>query len=161
VREPAFDEVPLRDALRLSEDIYRLHEAGQQYVDELRLLAGVTGQDLTKVDVCGAFGSINSDDWARDLLLASAPLPTDLSRDQLVEMIERVIAVADPNWLTHWWLRCVENATGCPDVIEIIYHTDEHFGDDEHDDLTATEILDAALNAPRRVLITPPPDERS
>ena len=161
MRVPVFDPSALQEALDLAAEIYRRHEAGQPYAEEIQRLSATTGQELTKNDVHGAFGSIASDDWARDLLLLSSPMPDDLSREELVEMLERILAVADPEWLQHWCIRCVEHATGCPDLIEIIYYPQDYFGDDEHDDMAPAEILDVAMKGPRRVLVTPPPRKPS
>jgi hypothetical protein len=98
--------------------------------------------------VHGAFGSISSDDWAHDLVLLSSPLPDDLSRDDLIEMIRRVCDVVGAEWLQHWYIRCLERATGCPDIIDIL---------DSAQERTPEEMLDVAMRSRRRVLVTPPP----
>ena len=101
MRRPALDPAKLEEALRLAAEIYRLHEARQSYGQEMRLLSAATGQKLSKNDIHGAFGSIASEDWAHDLTLSSVPAPDDLSREELIEMIERVCDVADSDWLQH------------------------------------------------------------
>ena len=102
--------------------------------------------------MCGAFGTWSSEDWAHDLILLSQPLPSGLSRDDLIGMIRTVSQVRGPEWLEHWYLRCLENATGCDALIDIL---------DSPDELTPEEVLDRALNSRRRVLIPPPPVEVS
>jgi hypothetical protein len=150
--EPVLDESRLREARRLAELIYRLHEAGQPYEQDLALLAKTTGQELTKSEVCGAFGSLAPEDWAHLLVLEDQALPTDLSRSELVEMVRRLCEVSGPEWLLHWYLRCLEHATGCDAITDML---------DSPEDLAPEEVLEQAFRSKRRVLITPPPTEGS
>lgn len=148
--EPRLNETLLQEALRLAAQIYRLHEAGLPYGEQVASLSAVTGQDVTRTDVHAAFGSMSAEDWAHDLVCLSSPMPESLSRDDLIEMIRRVCDVHDAEWLQNWYIRCLENATGCPSIIDIL---------DSPEELTPEEALDEALRSKMRILVTPPPEE--
>jgi hypothetical protein len=157
-RRPTFDPDRLDRCLRLAADVYALHEAGRAYAEPLEELSRHTGQALTVAEVRGAFGSIDSSDWARDLLLQESPIPGDIADEELIAMLEVVCAATEPEWLSGWYLRCVERATGCDELIDIIYYPRDVFEDDQHDDLSAAEILAAARARKRRVIVTAPPN---
>ena len=146
--EPTLNEAHVQAAVALAREIYRLHEAGLPYLDEVASLAAVTGQDVTGSDVDGAFGSMSPEDWAQDLLCLALPLPQSLSRGDLVEMARRLCSLSDAEWLQHWYIRCLEHATGCETIIDIL---------DSPEDLNPEQIVEEALRSKRRVLITPPP----
>jgi len=152
MRLPELDPVRVREAVDLANTFYRLHEAGLPYSGELRQLARVTGQEVTPLDADGAFGSMASEDWAQDLLALSEGIPRDLTRGDLIEMIEAAQTSALPEWQLNWALRCLEAATGCADIISIF---------DTPQPRSAAEIVDAAYASPQRILITPPPQEPS
>jgi hypothetical protein len=157
MRMPALDDQRRTQAIHLAAQIYTLHEAGRPYDDQMRALSLLTGQSVTRPDVGGAFGSMSPEDWAQDLLLLSAPPPSDLEDHELVEMVAHICAADTPEWLQHWFLRCVEHATGCDEVTDIIYYPRDVFGDDAHDELTPAEIVAEAKKRRRRVLVTPAP----
>jgi len=144
------------NAQQLAATLYRLHEAGQPYDEPMRTLGALTGQVLSRSEVDGAFGSMASEDWAINLLLLPQPLPSDLSDEELVEMVGHILSVDTPEWLQHWLIRCVEHATNCAQVIDIIYSPRDVFGDEEHDELSPAEVVAQAKKRPRRILVTPP-----
>jgi hypothetical protein len=158
MRLPKIDERRRAQAIGVAVQIYALHEAGQPYDEQIQTLSSITGESITVRDVDGAFGSISPEDWAQDLLLLSAPLPSDLADEELVEMVAHICAADTPEWLHHWMLRCVRQATGCDELIDIIYYPRDVFGDDTHDDLTPAAIVAEAKKRRRRVLVTPPPE---
>jgi hypothetical protein len=156
MQKPEVDPSTLEEAIRLTKRIYRLHETGQPYASEVLLLSKLTTIEVTTSDACGAFGSISEEEWALGLLLQAIPFPEQLTRDDMIDMIARVCDGSDPEWAC-WYIDCVAHATGCPDVSDIIYYPGRYFGDDAHENVKASEIVDAAMKHPRRVLVTPPP----
>jgi len=155
---PTLDDHRRARAIDLAAQIYALHEAGRSYHEQMQALSNVTGQSVSSADVDGAFGCMSAEDWAQDLLLLSVSVPSDLRDEELVEMVGHICAVDTPEWLQQWMLRCVERATGCDEVSDIIYYPRDVFGDSAHDELTPAEIVAEAKKRRRRVLVTPPPD---
>ncbi len=149
--EPTFDQDQLREALRLAGEIYSLHEGGEPYAAEVQALSRLVGHEISMNDVCGAFGSIDSEDWAHDLVLASRIPPENLSDEVLMEMIQRVSELDQPEWLSHWHYRCLERATGC-DFIELLGTVEE---------MRPEQLLELARRSRRRVFIPPPPSART
>jgi hypothetical protein len=158
VRIPIVDDHRRTEATRLTTQVCALHEAGRVCGQQIQALSSVTGQSLTHADVDAAFGSMSAADRAQDLLLLSADLPSDLGDDELVQMVAQVCAADASVWLENWMLRCVEHATGCDVLVDIIYHPRDVFGDEAHDNLTPAQIVAEAKKRRRRVLLTPPPD---
>jgi len=150
MRLPELDGSRVRAAVRLAQEIYRLHEAGRPYAFELSQLSEATGQHLVPADADGAFGSVAAADWAHDLLARLAGIPEDLTRANLVEMVEAAQATVLPEWQFNWVIRCVEHVTNCADFVSIF---------DSPDRMSGAEMVDAAYAAQRRVLVTPPPEE--
>jgi len=160
VREPELDPDTLAAALRLADEIYCLHEAGSPYADQLARLAGLTGEALSGVDACAAFGSVDPDTWVCDLLLMRHPCPTDLSDAELIELLAAICACDGEEWQMSWWLRCVAASTGCKEVSGLVFHPQEMLGPaDGREELTPEEILVEARRYRRRVLVTPPPSD--
>ncbi len=149
--EPTFDQDQLREALRLAAEIYSLHEDGEPYGAEVQALSRLVGCEISMNEVCGAFGSIDSEDWAHDLVLESRMPPENLPDEVLLEMIQRVSEVNQPEWLSHWHYRCLERATGC-DFIELLGKVEE---------MTPEHLLELARRSKRRVFIPPPPAART
>ena len=152
MREPTLRQPELAEAIQLAEWIYRLHEGGRPYQEEQARLIALTGQEITTADVRGAFGSIAPEDWAHTLMLASEPLPDGLSRGELIQMIRTVSEITGPEWLQHWYLRCLEHSTGCDAITDIL---------DSPEALDPEQVLNRALGSKRGLLITPPPKEGS
>jgi hypothetical protein len=157
---PDVDAAVLQEALRVARELYRSHEAGAPTAGLLEELSSICGTPLDRTALLGAFGSIDADDFATDLVVRQVATPTDLSRAELIELVSAVSDVTGTEWQTFYWLRCLEANTGGADIVSLIYYPDEVLGpDDERDELTPEEVIDEALKRPRRVLVTPPPDE--
>jgi hypothetical protein len=159
---PEIDEAVLAQAVALAVAIYARHEAGQPYSAEVRQLSALTGQQVNRTEVHGAFGSVSPETFARSLLRQQTTYPDDLSRPELLQLLNLVLAAEGEEWQHEYWIACIQRSTGCDDLVELIYYPDEYFGDDAPDhDLSAEEILDEAIASKtqrrRRVLITPPP----
>jgi hypothetical protein len=155
VRVPTLDPGLLAEAEALAEEIYQRHEDGDDYEEPLARLSDLAQVPLRTIDASGAFGSIASRSWARDLLLGRHPCPSDLSDAELVELIRAVCDCQGEDWQTSWWLRCIEASTGCAEVSDLIFYPQDVLG---RDDLTPEEILAEARRRQRRVLVTPARD---
>jgi hypothetical protein len=155
---PPIDQTAGTEAVALARDVFRLHEAGQPTELLLQRLSEVCGVELDQAMLKGAFGSVDAESFAKDLLVGKLRCPTDLSHDELLELIDAVCEVRGEEWQISFWLRCLETSTGCADIIDLIYYPSDVLGpDDGREQLTPEEILLEAARRPRRILVTPPP----
>jgi hypothetical protein len=162
LRHPPVDTQAAEAAVALAQDLYRLYEAGQPFAGQLDKLAAVCGTSLTPSDLSGAFGSIPAESFAMDLLLLTQECPSDLSREDLLDLIQAICEVDGEEWQIAYWLRCVEKATGSDAVSDLIYYPGDVLGREHaQDELSPEEILEEAYRRPVRVLVTPPPKDGS
>jgi hypothetical protein len=151
LENPFGDELALEKAITLARELYRLHERGQDSTSPLETLSTLAGKQLTGSDVRGAFGSVDAETFARDSLLNRMPIPTDLSYDEMLEMVRRICKVEGSEFQIGYWLTCLEANTHNGRISELIYWPGEYFGDGDHSrELSPKEILDAALAAGRK-----------
>jgi len=160
--KPPIDEIRLADVVAIVKIVYRRHERGLSYESELAQLNELTGKQLGYRDICGAFGSVNEETYAHDVLSDTIAYPNDLSQAELLTLLELVMNAEGEDWQYQYWLDLVELNTGCANLSDLIFYPEEYFGPDAPDhDLSAEEILaEATSNHPRRlkpVLRTPPP----
>lgn len=95
-----------------------------------------TGHAYTAVDFAEYDGSRSLDEFAREAARPTWPTVPGVTRDELVEIVRRVMA-ADPE--TDYYLRFLEANVPHPRVSELIFHPP---GEAEN---TAEAVVDAAL----------------
>jgi len=151
LQDPFADKLRLQAAIKLASDIYRLHENGQDYSSEISQLSILAGQSISKFSVDSAFGSINPEAFARELICDLKAIPTDLTPDEMLELISRIIT-ADGNTFQMWyWLQCLKVNTGDDKFSNLIYWPGEYFKDGNNArKMSSQEILDTALNAGKK-----------
>ncbi len=151
LENPFGDELALEKAITLARDLYRLQERGLDCTAPLETLSALTGKELTKSDVRAAFGSVDAETFARDVLLNRLPIPTDLSYDEMLELVRRISTVEGSEFQIGYWLSCLKANTHNGRISDLIYWPGEYFGDGDHSrELSPKEILDAALAAGRK-----------
>jgi hypothetical protein len=151
LEDPFGDDLALEKAITLARELYRLHERGADYSSQLQTLSALAGKPVRKPDVDGAFGDAEPETFARDLLLDRVPIPTDLSYDEMLELVRRICNVEGSEFQIGYWLRCLEANTGNSRISDLIYWPGEYFGEGENArELSPKEILDAALAAGRK-----------
>lgn len=136
--------------LPLTEAVYGLHEAGQEYAEELKQLSLLIGRVVGKIDVLGAFGSIGADELAERLTIDWKSIPTDLSDLELLKLVDAICEGRAKAVALEYWIRCLALSTGDDKVSDLIYWPEQYLGGG-HDggDLTPVEILDIALTKRR------------
>lgn len=82
------DQHKLQQLLPLTEAVFYLHEAGQQYDNELNQISRFLGRILGQRDVLGSFGSISASDFSNKLAIDWHAVPTDLSDMELLELFD-------------------------------------------------------------------------
>lgn len=145
-----FDPCKFERVLPLTEAVYGLHEAGQEYAEELKQLSLLIGRVVGKIDVLGAFGSIGADELAKRLTIDWKAIPTDLSDLELLELVDAICEGQGGVVTLEYWIKSLALNTGDDKVSDLIYWPEQYLGDgyDERE-LTSAEILDIALTKRR------------
>ena len=144
--EPVRDSDRLAELLPVATEVFRLHEAGRTYANELQRLSRIAGRIVGPFAVDTAFGSGDPEYFARSLLIDWDNIPDDLSRDEMLELLERVCAADGSPDRIDYWVKCLAVNTGDENISDLIFWPDLYFGA-EYDgrELLAPEILDVAL----------------
>jgi hypothetical protein len=141
-----FDPCKFERVLPLTEAVYGLHEAGQEYAEELKQLSLVIGRVVGKVDVLGAFGSIGADEFAKRLTIDWKAIPTDLSDLELLELVDAICEGRGRAVTLEYWIEALALNSGDDKVSDLIYWPERYLGDGyDGRELTPAEILDIAL----------------
>jgi hypothetical protein len=133
--------------LPLTEAVYFLHETGQEYAGELKQLSLLVGRVVGRIDVLGAFGSINVDEFAERLTIDWNAIPTGLSDPELLELLDAVCEGRGSAVALEYWVKCLALNTGDEKISDLIYWPEQYLGHGyDGRELTSAEILDIALN---------------
>ena len=148
---PFPDALGLRRAIRAARDLYTRHEAGQPTREALEAFSRIVGATVDAADLDGAFGSVDPDTFAKRHLLSPDAVPADLDRDELVELVERIMAADGGAFELEYWLDCVARSSGNPDIAEFIFSP-------ANEPANAAEIVARAIReAGASVIALPPP----
>lgn len=147
--DPTVDDPRLSEALALGQEIFALYEAGADYGAPLRRLGLVVGRPVHGFSVHDGFGSVGPDVFAKRQLVAWDKVPTDLTKDEMLEMVDGVCGVTKADELQRdYWLACLRANTGDEKISDLIYWPGSYFGDgDDTRVMSSSEILETALKA--------------
>ncbi len=143
--DPLASNPALREAKELARRIYCLHEAGTGYSTELQRLARLTGRIISAQQVLAAFGSIDAESFARKSLVNWHALPADATEDEMLEMLQLICDAKGSEFQIEYWVECLRVNTGDDRLSDLIFWPDTYFGRPLTKELSAAEILDAAL----------------
>ncbi|MBU7320486.1 e9imm peptide [Paenibacillus oleatilyticus] len=119
----------------LVQEIQDAHDAGKPYEEKLKLLkANVTYPDVEELLLHTDQGT---EFVARRLFHHRSVLPGDLSREELIELVEQVMQCSGEEWELDIWLNMITSSVADPGISNYIFWSDE--------DLSAEEIVDKAL----------------
>ena len=136
------------EALHLAREIYRLYEAGDPYDAELKHLGLIARRPIHAFEVDAAFGSTNSDDFARKMLVNWHTLPDDLAEQEMLELVVCICEVHGDAFQLHYWMKCLEINTGDVKISDLIYWPGTYFADgNDAREMSPSEILKTALAA--------------
>jgi hypothetical protein len=145
VLESPVDAEAMALTTQVAERIYAAHEAGRPYDNSLATLGKLVGKPVLPHEVHMAFGSVNPQSFAHDLLLHSVQIPSDLSDSEMLELVQHLLRPSRDELRSSFWLACLKTNTGNPRVSDLIYWPGEYFGDgDNTRTLGAYEILQTA-----------------
>ena len=80
-----FDAELLAKVEALTDELYALHERGKPKNEAIARLNDLIHEPIDEGSVWGAFGSMNSEVWARFLVFDYSLIPDDLSREEMLE----------------------------------------------------------------------------
>lgn len=146
--DPTEGDARLVEAIALGREIYLLHERRADYSGTTKRLSLLAGRPIPGHAVEAAFGSVASDTFARRQLIAWDQIPLDLSRQEMIELIDRVCHASGDELQVEFWLACLRANTGDEKIADMIFWPGTYFGDgNDARDLSPGEILSSALEA--------------
>lgn len=148
---PFPDALRLARAIRAARDLYARHEAGQPTREGLEAFSRIVGATVDAADLDGAFGSVDPDTFARRHLLSPDAVPADLDRDEMVALVERIMAADGSEFELEFWLACLARSSGNPDIAALVFSR-------ASERASAAEIVARAMReAGAAVIALPPP----
>lgn len=126
----------------LSREIDRIADLLADHSEEadeaIRRFNARTGHAYVAYDFAEYYGSRSLDEFAREAARPARPRVADITRDELVEIVRRLLA-ADPEG--DYYLRLLEANVPHPGVSDLVFHPS---GGIQH--ASAEKIVNAALN---------------
>lgn len=145
ILESPVDPERLNLLSRLVERVYALHETAHSYENELVELGALAGSAVTPFQIDCAFGSASPRSFAHDLLVRSVVIPSDISRAEMLEMLQHLLQPKRGELRHGYWLACLARSTGDQRISDLIYWPGEYFKDgDNSRDMSAEAILRVA-----------------
>jgi len=146
LESPPFDPVLLREVVAQAIEAYFTMEQGQSCDSLLKGLEELTGRTIHPFELHSAFSSIRPEAFAKQLLTSETDFLSDLTPDEMLELLNRVTHVRGDEYQLSYWIECLKRSTGNPRISDLIYWPGHYFGDgDETRDLSDQEILEIAL----------------
>lgn len=113
-------------------------------------LAAFNREALTDFDFYqfqGIYGGQEHETWVRNVLAGPyVRLVPDVSKDELVEMVRRLMEAEGTEEEMHFWLCMLEVNVPDEQISDLIYWPGEYFGDvDYPKELSAEQLVDIAL----------------
>ncbi|MDN3293989.1 bacteriocin immunity protein [Streptomyces ficellus] len=105
--------------------------------EAIRAFNAVTGHGYVALDFAAYYGSRSLEEFAREAARPARPRVADITRDELVEIVRRILE-ADPE--SDYYVQLLEANVSHPRVSDLVFHP-------SHDlqGASAEEILDEAL----------------
>ncbi|MBB6053111.1 hypothetical protein [Armatimonas rosea] len=147
LESPPFDAELLAKVEALTDELYALHQHGKPKNEAIARLNDLIREPVDEGAVWGAFGSVDSEVWARFLVFDYSLIPDDLSREEMLELIQHVRGEETNEFLLDFWIECLKKNTGNSHFGDLLYWPNVYFGDEEklHIELTPEGILETAL----------------
>lgn len=146
IAEPVRDQQKLAKLIPLVHQIFQLHESGRSYAEQLKQVSRIAGRVVAVPMVKYAFGTGDPEDFARRLLIDWNRIPSDLTKEEMLELLDSVCSVKGTQDRSEYWLKCLVASTGDPKLSDLIYWPDQYRNGEYADhDLSPDEILEIAL----------------
>ncbi|MFG2946420.1 hypothetical protein [Streptomyces adustus] len=120
------------------EQIADLLEAHSEAAEEaIAAFNAMTGHDYEALDFAEYDGSKSLEEFAREAARSARPVVADITRDELVEIVRRLLRAVPES---DHYLRLLETNVSHPGVSGLIFHSS-----DALEDASAEQIVDEAL----------------
>lgn len=120
------------------ERIAGLLEAGAEVAGEaIAAFNAMTGHEYGALDFAEYDGSGSLEEFAREAARPARPRVADITRDELVEIVRRLLMAAPDS---SYYLRILETNVAHPGVSDLVFHPS-----DNSQDASAEQIVDEAL----------------
>ncbi|KPV56315.1 e9imm peptide [Paenibacillus sp. A3] len=127
--------LPYEKIFELVQEIQNAQDSGEPYEEKLKLLkANVTYPDVEELLLHTDEGA---EFVARRLFHHRPVLLGELSREELIGLVEQVMQCSGEEWEMDIWLDMITSSVADPSISDYIFWSDE--------DLSAEEIVDKAL----------------
>ncbi len=138
-------------AVKLVCGVYRLIDANTDCSEPLAQLSKLARRVLSRMEMEDAAELIEPQAYAFALVCEFIPVPADLSYDEMLELLERIVENAGDGPLLGYWACCLMTNTGEKRIETLIRAPELYFDDPSAARrLSAQEILDTALAAGRK-----------
>lgn len=97
----------------------------------------MTGHDYVVLDFAEYYGSRSLEEFGREAAQSARPVVADVTRDELVEIVRRLLTVSPES---DYYLRLLEANVSHPRVSDLVFHPS-----DDLQDASAEQIVDEAL----------------
>lgn len=124
----------LAEVERIGDPLETRPEAAGEAIEAFNAMIG---HDSTALNFAEYWGSRSPEEFAREAARPARPLVADLTPDELVEIVRRLLTVSREG---DYYLRLLEANVPHPRVSDLISHPS-----DDLQDASAEEIVDAAL----------------
>ncbi|MFI0899086.1 bacteriocin immunity protein [Streptomyces sp. NPDC020983] len=104
---------------------------------EIEAFNAMTGHDYVALDFAEYDGSRSLEEFAREAARPARPANADITRDELVEIVRRLLTASEESG---YYLRLLEANVSHPRVSDLIFHPS-----DIHQDPSPEQIVDEAL----------------
>jgi len=146
ISDPVRDQERLSKLIPLAHQIYQLHEAGFSYAEQLKQVSRLAGRIVDVPMLKYAFGVGDPEYFARRLLIDWRTVPNDLTRPEMLELLDALCSAKGTQDRSEYWLKCLEASTGEPQLTNLIYWPDLYRNGEYADhELSNEEILEIAL----------------
>ncbi|WP_330462085.1 hypothetical protein OIB37_35055 [Streptomyces sp. NBC_00820] len=115
-----------------------LMEAGAEMADEaIAAFNAMTGHDYVALDFAEHDGSRSLEEFAREAARPARPVVADITRDELVEIVRRLLMAASES---DYYLRLLEANVSHPRVGDLVFHPSDNL-----QGASAEQMVDEAL----------------
>ncbi len=129
---PEVDEAQVAQLAQIATEVVNRMDAGLDYSELIERFNALAARPYAAGDFDGAAGSMSMDEFARQALTPEPPYLPNISREEYLELIRRVMN-GEGEYV--FWLALLRLNLSCPPLSDYIFY----------DDLTPKQILEKAL----------------
>lgn len=121
---PSTNDAEVKKLTDLATKIVSCMDMRQDYRLLIAKFNNLSGGKYDIRDFHGAAGSMNMEDFAKQVLIPHPPKLGDITDDEYVEIIRRLQTAQATEMETDYWLRLLDINIPCPHISDLIYWSD-------------------------------------